>query len=351
MEPSLFDELLNKVEAFIQKQDTYMRDAISAHDRLCVTLQFLASGASYKDLSCSFRMSTSAISNIVPAVCKAIYDVLKDDYLKPPTTCSQWKELAQEFSDKWQFPHAVGAIDGKHINIKAPPNTGSEYLNYKKHSSVVLLAIADANAKFVSFDLGAPGSMSDGGIFKHGFLESICKSDVFPQPCRLGLRPFDIPFFLLGDEALALDCNLMKPYPQRSAFGDEKVFNYRLSRAQRIVENAFGILSSGFRILLRTLELYVQNVIQVVRACLALHNFLMEMKDTNYAPAGYLDTEDGHGNLVLGAWRREVESSTNNLSGHSSDRPSTLKARDIRDDMKDYFFEEGAVNFQWKMTK
>ena len=68
MEPSLFDELLNKVKAFIQKQDTYMSDAISAHDRLCVTLRFLAYGASYKDLSYSFRMSTSAISNIVPVV-------------------------------------------------------------------------------------------------------------------------------------------------------------------------------------------------------------------------------------------------------------------------------------------
>ena len=137
MDPSLFDELLNKVKKFIQKQDTNMRDAISAHDRLCVTLRFLASGASYKELSYSFRMLTSVISNFVPAVCKAIYDVLEEDYLKPPTTCFQWKQLAQEFSDKWQFPHAVGAIDGKHINIKAPPNTGSEYFNYKKHSSVV----------------------------------------------------------------------------------------------------------------------------------------------------------------------------------------------------------------------
>ena len=66
--------------------------------------------------------------------------------------------------------------------------------------------------------------------------------------------------------------------------------------------------------------------------------FFMQMKDTNYAPAGYLDTEAGRGNLVLGAWRREVESSTNNLSGHPTDRPSTLKAQDIRNDMKDYLF-------------
>ena len=128
------------------------------------------------------------------------------------------------------------------------------------------------------------------------------------------------------------------------------MFNYRLSRARRIVENTFGILSSMFRILLRTLELNVHNVIQVVCACLAHHNFLMEKRDPNYAPAGYLDSEDEHGQLLLGAWRR-IESATNNLAGHPSDRPSTLKARDVRDDMKDYFFEEGAVNFQWKMTE
>ena len=81
--------------------------------------------ASYKDLSYSFRMSTSAISTIVPAVCKVIYDVWKKDFLQPPKTSTQWKQLAQEFADLWQFPHAVGAIEGKYINIKAPPNTGS----------------------------------------------------------------------------------------------------------------------------------------------------------------------------------------------------------------------------------
>ena len=346
MEPSLFDELFDKVKLFLVKKNTNMRDAISAHDRLCLTLRFLASGASYKDLSYSFRISTSSISTIVPAVCKVIYDALKNDFLMAPTTSAQWNQLAQEFGDRWQFPHAVGAIDGKHIT-----KHWFRILYYKKHSSVVLLAIADAKAKFISFDLGAPGSMSDGGIFKHGFLENTCKSDVFPSPSKLGQRSSNIPYFLLGDEAFALDVNLMKPYQHRSAMGDEKVFNYRLSRARRIVENAFGILCARFRILLRTLELNVENVIEVVRACLALHNFLISKNDTNYAPAGYLDAEDENGNLLLGAWRMEVDSATNDLGNHPSSRPSTVQARDVRDDMKDYFFDEGAVKFQWKMTE
>ena len=118
-----------------------------------------------------------------------------------------------------------------------------------------------------------------------------------------------------------------------------------------IVENTFGILCARCRVLLRTLELNVENVIEVVRACLALHNFLISKNDTNYAPAGYFDDEDENGDLLLDAWRMEVDSATNDLCSHPSSRPSTVQARDVRDDMKDYFFQEGAVQFQWKMTE
>ncbi|XP_046844884.1 putative nuclease HARBI1 [Xenia sp. Carnegie-2017] len=267
----LFDELCEKLTPFIAKKNTTMRDAISVHDRLCVTLKFLASGCSYKDLMYSFRISVSSISKIVPEVCEALYNVLKEAYLKPPTTKQQWLHIADEFICKWHFPHAIGNIDGKHINFCAPPNSASEYFNYKKHFSIVLLAIADAKAKFISFDLGAPGNQSDGGIFKDSHLKNICKTCYFPQAEELRDTLLPIPYFLLGDEAFALNENLMQPYPHQTAIGDEKVFNYRLSRARRIVENAFGLMCSRFRCLLRTLELDVSHAMQVVRACMALH--------------------------------------------------------------------------------
>ena len=130
--------------------------------------------------------------------------------------------------------------------------------------------------------MGSAGSQCDGEIFKHGSLGAICKSEYFPPPDKVvqsGVS--DIPFFVLGDEALALDQNLMKSYPHRTAIGDERVFNYRLSWARRIVENAFGILCAKFRVLLRTMELDVSNAMQVVLACLVLHNFLMTKKRQN----------------------------------------------------------------------
>jgi hypothetical protein len=351
MEPCFFDEILEKVKPLISKQDTIMRSAISPHERLCITMRFLASGASYKDLMYSFRVSAASISKFIPEVCQAIYNVLHEEYLSPPSSREQWQQLASEFEHKWQFPHAVGAIDGKHINIKAPPNSGSEYFNYKKQFSIVLLAIADANAKFIAFDLGAAGSQSDGGVFKNGSLGNICNSHNFPAPCHLGQRMLDVPFFLLGDEAFALDEHLMKPYPHRSAIGDEKVFNYRLSRARRIVENAFGILCTRFRVLLRTLELDVPSAMQVVRACLVLHNFLLTKKDKIYYPPGMIDSEDEHGNLVFGSWRALTNTQDIfDLRGGASRHPSTLYAREIRDNLKEYFYDEGAVEFQWKMV-
>ena len=79
--------------------------------------------------------------------------------------------------------------------------------------SIVLRAIADANAKFISFDLGSPGSQPDGGIFKSCNLGVTCKSTFFPPLCKLGQRVTPIQYFLLGNEAFALDVNLMKPYP------------------------------------------------------------------------------------------------------------------------------------------
>lgn len=354
MDATLFDEVLEKVKPYITKQNTTMRDSISAHDKLCVTLHFLASGQTYTQLSYAFRMSVSAIAAFVPEVCQVLYDVLKEEYMSVPSSRSQWLQLADEFESKWQFPHAVGAIDGKHINVKAPPNTGSEYFNYKKQFSFVLLAIADANAQFIAFDLGSAGSQSDGGIFKHGSLGAICKSEYFPPPEKVGKTGVsDIPYFILGDEAFALDQNLMKPYPHRTAIGDEKIFNYRLSRARRIVENAFGILCARFRVLLRTMELDVSNAMQVVRACLVLHNFLMTKKGRIYCPPGFQDSENEVATVTPGGWRDLIDNCTavTDMIPAPNGRSSTQQAREVRELLKEYFFSEGAVDFQWARTE
>ncbi|CAH2011568.1 unnamed protein product [Acanthoscelides obtectus] len=61
-----------------------------------------------------------------------------------PDTSAKWKELANLFEERWNFPHCLGAIDGKHIDIIPPADSGSYYYNYKGRHSMVLMAIVDA---------------------------------------------------------------------------------------------------------------------------------------------------------------------------------------------------------------
>lgn len=82
MSGNQFDYLLERVAPFISKQNTNMRQSISARTRLMITLRFLVTGDSYKSLMFFFRVPHNTISTIIPETCKVIFDVLKIDYLK-----------------------------------------------------------------------------------------------------------------------------------------------------------------------------------------------------------------------------------------------------------------------------
>jgi hypothetical protein len=69
------------------------------------------------------------------------------------------------------------------------------------------------------------------------------------------------PHVIVGDEAFPLKPYLMRPYTGSQSKGDNEksIFNYRLSQARRVVENAFGILSQKFQIYQRTLQSLPEN--------------------------------------------------------------------------------------------
>ena len=82
MENHLFHQLLNLVRPHIEKQNTVMRESISAEERLVATLRFLATGQSYEDLKFSSAISAQASGKIIPETCWAIYKVLRNEYLQ-----------------------------------------------------------------------------------------------------------------------------------------------------------------------------------------------------------------------------------------------------------------------------
>ena len=101
-------------------------------------------------------------------------------------------------------------------------------------------------------DIGSYGRHSDSSIFLNSaFGKRLMEGTMdVPSPTILTTMPElgALPYCFVGDEAFPLSTFMMRPYPGRGLTKEKKVFNYRLSRARRISENAFGILKARWRI-------------------------------------------------------------------------------------------------------
>ncbi|KAJ8945478.1 hypothetical protein NQ314_009230 [Rhamnusium bicolor] len=135
----------------------------------------------------------------------------------------------------------------------------------------------------------------------------------------------------------------MKPYSRVSLTKEQKVFNCRLSRARRIVENAFGILASRFRIFEKPMACLRETVDKIIKACCALHNWMRITSSNNYTPSGSLDEEDiDSGRVMQGSWRDEINKTLPSIGTVGSNHSSNL-AREKRDRICRYFNGEGAL--------
>lgn len=243
--PDLFEEMVGKLTPHLEKKTTFMREPLEVGLKLAVTLRFLATGNSYATLQYSFRVEKSTISRFIPEVCNALIEVYKKEVLSCPKTEDGWKDVAKKFSSRWNYHNCLGAVDGKHVAIRKPPKSGSLYFNYKGFHSIVLMAVADAEYKFLYVDVGAEGGSSDGGTWKNCNLYDAIEGERagVPPPEPMPNDDMPIPFQFVADDAFAMKPWLMKPFSHRSQVHEEIIFSYRLSRARRVVENSFGILA------------------------------------------------------------------------------------------------------------
>ncbi|CAH1953995.1 unnamed protein product [Acanthoscelides obtectus] len=332
-----FNVLLQMVDETIRKKDTKMRMAIPTATKLEITLRFLATGDSFKSLEYLFRVPECTISLFVSEVLAAICQVLKP-YIKMPSTSNEWKQIQYNFFLRWNFPRCCGAIDGKHVLIKKPPKSGSMYFNYKKTYSIVLFAMVDADYCFTYIDIGANGRASDSAIFRDSTLNIAMQNNTLNMPENS---------IIVGDDAFPLRTKLMKPYSKSQLNNTERIFNYRLSRARRVSENAFGILVWRFRIFSRPIQLKETTIDNVILAACSLHNWLKKSNPNTYFPENAVDREDlNTGNITFGQWRNHV----NNLPtvSHLGSNNYKNSAEEVRRKYAKYFMEDNPLPWQWK---
>lgn len=284
---------------------------ISPALRLSLTLKVLASGDSMRNTAKSYRIGYSTAFQILYETCDVIWKILQPVHLKFPDTIDEWKSITESFWDYWQFPLCLGSIDGKHVVIKKPAKAGSQFFNYKLDHSVVLLAVADAQYKFIYVDVGGYGRNSDGGIFAassfgKALIEESTNRLYLPGYGRFPGTDLAAPHVFIGDAAFPLGSHLLKPFGGKKRTREQRIFDYRLSRARRVIENAFGILVSRWRILHQALGCSPENAEKIVKATTILHNFLIKTAADRYAPPRSLDYIDQSGMFQDGAWRHFI---------------------------------------------
>jgi len=241
------------------------------------------------------------------------------------------------------------------VQIQAPPNSGSLYYNYKKVFSIVLLAACDSNYKFTLVDCGAYGSNNDAGVFSNSeFGKGLVNGNLHLPQGKSNLPGNDekTPCFFVADEAFQLTTNMMRPYSGRNLDQKKRIFNYRLSRARRVIENTFGILVSRWRIFRKPICLLPETADKIIMATICLHNFLKTINDSAsvqnriYCPPNFVDTEHLNG-IIPGAWRNENTTGIKNIRPSTSHR-STTEAYKQRDTIADYLSSSvGEVPWQY----
>ena len=266
-----------------------------------------------------------------------------------PSTQEEWRKIAYDYEQQWNFNHCIGSLDGKHIVIQSPMNSGSEFYNYKQYFSIVLMVLVDANYCFLFVDCGSQGRLSDGAVFRNSELyRRIEENQIhFPpdEPLVEGGPP--LPYVFVGDDAFGLSNRIMKPYPGLHDKGSkERVFNYRLSRARRVVENVFGIMASVFRVLRKPMLLQPDKAALITMTCAYLHNFLRKSKtSSNYTPLDAFDSEK-EGEITLGSWRQDSEGISSLQPLRRMPRRSKPEAKNIRDNFRDFCVTDGKLEWQ-----
>ena len=173
-----------------------------------------------------------------------------------------------------------------------------------------------------------------------------------PRQRRISLSRPALPYVLVADEAFQLTPFLMRPFPGRNIEQSLSIFNYRLSRARRVIENSFGILAAKWRIYGRPITASLETIESIILATVCLHSFLKK-GDNNlpsvgrlYCPPNFVDREDEEGNILYGTWRQQI--TTLPSIGNAGSNSHSQSAAAIRNTFKEYFVSEGAVPWQWK---
>ncbi|KAJ8684802.1 hypothetical protein QAD02_020595 [Eretmocerus hayati] len=325
--------------------------------RLNICLRYLFIADDISTIALAERIGESTAREVIKEVCQVVIEVLQPIYLRKPTG-EKWRYIIADYLLRWNIPNCAGAIDGKHICIECPDNSGTEYYNFKAYFSTVLMAVCDADHIFTLVHVGEMGSNGDAGIFSDcpiGQMLFRKKLGVPKGTANLPGSDVTSPAFFVADDAFPPREDVMKPYGGRNLSETQKIFNYRLSRARRVIASAFGIMANRFRVFRTEIPFQTEVVNNITLACIILHNFLkihensLPPQERVYCPPNFVDEDFGNDQVQIGEWRQDPAHFVP-IRPVRDALDATARAQNVTDNLCNYFMTP-AGELPWQYDK
>ncbi|XP_015119516.1 putative nuclease HARBI1 [Diachasma alloeum] len=302
------------------------RSALDVRTKVLTALRFFATGSYQLDVGLG---RYSAVSQ--PSVSRSIHTVIDvfnrneifAEYVRFYRNIEEVRASRDRFWRRFQFPNAIGCIDGTHVaivppKINDPVHPENVYVNRKGYHSLNVQLICDAEFKILNVNARYPGSANDCAIW----------NDSNIQPLMRRLHNYrNERFYLLGDAGYPLRPWLMTPFRDPLDNSPEAAFNRVFCRARSIIERVNGILKMRWRCLLkhRVLHYDPTTAAKITNTCVVLHN--MAIMDGLRFPAG--EDDPYVGNEDYGMMDDEVLDEMNMLRRRVN--PELAAGRSLRD--------------------
>ena len=260
---------------------------VSGEVKLALTLRLLA-GGSYMDLALLFDVGFSTAYEILH---KVIKEWILDDRLVKINGIDYCEDdlriakVAREFAKKSNnaINGCIGAIDGWIVKIRKPSiskdlynsSDPKSFFSRKGFFGINVQAIVDSKKRILYRNINSRGAEHDSTAFKN--------SAFYKWLEKNWQKLVDGQFYFVGDSAYAIKSFLLTPFDNAIHGTPEDNFNFFHSSTRIVVECAFGEIDLRWGILWRPLQFTLKHNINIIDACMRLHNFIVDWREEHRA--------------------------------------------------------------------